>query len=336
MTTKRIISGIICLLFISGLSKGQDLSGTWVGELKTKASTVHYELMISGSANNYTAYALTSLTLDGAENTGLKTVALSWKKNVLQLEDLKLLFNTYSTKPKRMKLFASLHYERTGNRALLAGTFTTRSLDYRSPETFSGTIFLEKKPADYPSKILARLATINSDPAVVQTKQPPDELKSQPMLPPKKPTVKNQPKTTVPVTTIEKKPDTMSLRPAAAVAQRKTEVIQSLHIESDSLVLSLYDNGEIDGDTVSIVFNGQVIISKKQLSQKPERFVLHLQPEMSDTMNLIMYAENLGRIPPNTGLLVIEDGAQKTSIRFSSDLKKNAAVRLVHRKKKPA
>ena len=53
------------------------------------------------------------------------------------------------------------------------------------------------------------------------------------------------------------------IAPAAAIAKRKTEVIRNLFFKADSLVLSLYDNGTVDGDTVSVVLNGEVIIAKK-------------------------------------------------------------------------
>ena len=39
-----------------------------------------------------------------------------------------------------------------------------------------------------------------------------------------------------------------------------------------------------------------------------------------------MYAENLGRIAPNTGLLIVEDGEEKYQIRFEGDFQKNAAI----------
>jgi hypothetical protein len=45
-------------------------------------------------------------------------------------------------------------------------------------------------------------------------------------------------------------------------------------------------------------------------------------------MQLIMYAENLGLIPPNTGLLVIQDGNKRHEVRFSGDLEQNAAITL--------
>jgi hypothetical protein len=42
--------------------------------------------------------------------------------------------------------------------------------------------------------------------------------------------------------------------------------------------------------------------------------------------NIVLYAENLGVYPPNTGLLVIYDGEERYNVRFSADLKKNAAI----------
>jgi hypothetical protein len=54
---------------------------------------------------------------------------------------------------------------------------------------------------------------------------------------------------------------------------------------------------------------------------------------MGDSIVLIMYAENLGSIPPNTGLLVVHDGNDIYEIRFSGDLQKNSAI-ILRRKKK--
>jgi len=41
-----------------------------------------------------------------------------------------------------------------------------------------------------------------------------------------------------------------------------------------------------------------------------------------------MYAENLGTIPPNSGLLVIEDGPDRYEVGFEGDMKKSSAVKL--------
>ena len=60
---------------------------------------------------------------------------------------------------------------------------------------------------------------------------------------------------------------------------------------------------------------------------------IYLTPEMGDSIVLIMYAENLGSIPPNTGLLVIHDGDDIYEIRFTGDLKKNSSI-VLNRKRK--
>jgi len=119
---------------------------------------------------------------------------------------------------------------------------------------------------------------------------------------------------------------------AAALSERKTEIIRSIYFSSDSLVLNLYDNGTIDGDTVSVVLNGNVIIGRKGLSATTIRTIIKWTPEMGDSLQLVMYAENLGSIPPNTGLLIVQDGEQRDEVRFSGDMQKSSAVILRRRR----
>ena len=99
-------------------------------------------------------------------------------------------------------------------------------------------------------------------------------------------------------------------------------------------MLTLYDNGVVDGDTVSVLLNGKVIMPMEGLSTKAINKTIYLTPQMGDSLVLIMYAENLGSIPPNTGLLVVHDGEDTYYISFSGDLKKNAAIILKRKKKK--
>lgn len=119
---------------------------------------------------------------------------------------------------------------------------------------------------------------------------------------------------------------------ASDLSKRSIETIQTVYFKTDSLSLTLYDNGEVDGDTVSVVVNGKVIMGKKGLSTKAITEILYLTPEMGDSLQMIMYAENLGAIAPNTGLLIIQDGKDRYEIRFSGDLNKNAAIIFKRRK----
>ncbi len=119
---------------------------------------------------------------------------------------------------------------------------------------------------------------------------------------------------------------------AEMLLAREINTIQTVEISRDTLVFSLFDNGVIDGDTVSVLLNGKVIMSRIGLLAKAYNDTIYLTPEMGDSINIILYAENLGSIPPNTGLLVVRDGGIDHEIRFSGDLKKNSAIILKRKK----
>ncbi len=123
------------------------------------------------------------------------------------------------------------------------------------------------------------------------------------------------------------------VKAAADVAERKMKNQQSVFFESDSLVLTLYDNGEVDGDTVSVLMNGQIIFAKQGLTEKPNSKTIYIEKSVTDSISMVMYAESLGSIPPNTGLLIIMDGEKRYEVRFSADLQTNAAI-LLRRKPK--
>jgi hypothetical protein len=115
------------------------------------------------------------------------------------------------------------------------------------------------------------------------------------------------------------------------VASRKNEAIQDIYFKNDSLVLSLYDNGIVDGDTVSVFLNGENIVSKQKLKEAATKKTIYISAR-TDSVQLVLFAENLGTIPPNTGLLTVRDGDEVYQVRFSADLQKNASLTLRRRK----
>jgi hypothetical protein len=147
----------------------------------------------------------------------------------------------------------------------------------------------------------------------------------------KKPAGKPQAITASSVSPVIVKNPSITYEPASEVNDRRLETVETVYFKSDSLQLTLYDNGEVDGDTVSVLLNGKVIMPKQGLSTKAIRKTIYLPPG-TDSLQLIMYAENLGSIPPNTGLLVVHDGEAVYEIRFSADMGKNSAI--VFRRKK--
>jgi len=175
------------------------------------------------------------------------------------------------------------------------------------------------------------------EPVVVIAAAPKPEKKTPPPPPPKpepekKPVVvavQPQPKPTPPPVKIVAP---SIVQGAAEIEKRVTKSDQSFYFESDSLLLTLYDNGEVDGDTVTVLMNGNVIFSKVGLTTKANSKTIYITSDM-DSLKLVMYAENLGEIPPNTGLLIVNDGEKRYDVRFSADLKTNAAI-VLRRKKK--
>jgi hypothetical protein len=114
--------------------------------------------------------------------------------------------------------------------------------------------------------------------------------------------------------------------------ERENLVVNEIEVESDSLKVSLYDNGEIDGDMISIFYNRQLILNNQKLTHKSIKMNLVLD-SLQAVNEISMFAENLGLIPPNTALLIIDDGKNKFELRLSSNLEKNATIRLKRKKK---
>ncbi len=120
-------------------------------------------------------------------------------------------------------------------------------------------------------------------------------------------------------------------RIAAAFASRKTVVSNVYEIEGDSVRLSFYDNGEIDGDSISVFVNNQVEVTHQELAAKAFNLYLHLD-STKEVNDISMFAENLGRIPPNTALMVITDGKNRYEVFLSSSLTENAGIKLKRKK----
>jgi hypothetical protein len=114
---------------------------------------------------------------------------------------------------------------------------------------------------------------------------------------------------------------------------RENELVQTFTVNSNEITISLYDNGTIDHDTVSVYLDKKLVLSKKMLTAAP----LTVKVSMDDTNayhELVMVAENLGEIPPNTSLMVIKAGDKSYEVRITSTEQKNAMVIFKYEKPK--
>ena len=124
------------------------------------------------------------------------------------------------------------------------------------------------------------------------------------------------------------------LKPAASLVDGRVSVpSETIYFKNDSLSIALYDNGEVDGDTVSVIINDELFIEKQGLRSSAFRKTFYVPQNESDSLLVVLYADNLGKYPPNTGLLQIKDGEEIFYVRFKADLDRNAAI-VLRRKSK--
>lgn len=114
--------------------------------------------------------------------------------------------------------------------------------------------------------------------------------------------------------------------------ERKRNVVKTITISQPVFQLDFYDNGEIDGDSISVFYNNKLVLSHQRLSDKAITLKLALNPNVKENI-VTMYADNLGTIPPNTAVMVVTDGDKRYEVRMESDLGKSGSVSFVRDQK---
>lgn len=181
---------------------------------------------------------------------------------------------------------------------------------------------IKPKPAEKKPVIVNTKPPVTPKPPVVQNKKPEIKPVTKTVVPPvtkiKNDTIKSA--TPPPVIT---KP---AIPKPAVLKNRSNELVRAFTVSSPEVTVKLYDNGEIDDDTISVYFDNKLMLSSKRLTTAPLTVKLKLEDDQADH-ELVMVAENLGRIPPNTSLMIVESGGQRFEVRITSTEQKNAVVR---------
>ena len=293
----------------------QDITGVWTGYIKTPGSQLEYELAISNGEKNLSGYSLIIYPKDGIENIGIKKAKIKQTKKEIYIEDGELVYDNFTTQPRRSKMFGKLWLTLKDTLMILQGSFDTRSLDFRDTRTYSGEVFLQKTARPFSSKMLITMDEINlvHNLSFTGTKKPKAV---------KRPANNN----------LKKETTGVAIKSPLKPIERKIQKIDEIFFNSDSLLLSFYDNGTVDGDTISMVLNGRIIAEKIKLTTNAYRITIPTKIGQNDSLMLVMQAESLGLIPPNTGLLIIQDGAARYEIRFEGDMQRSSAI-VLRRKK---
>ena len=146
---------------------------------------------------------------------------------------------------------------------------------------------------------------------------------------PGKITLARQTKASFPVDVYQN--DTLAtLQKDLRLQNRQKELVQTVSIDTSFIHIEMYDNAEIDGDTVTVFLNNTLLLYKKRLTNKPLTLDVNVFPDTD--YELMMYADNLGSIPPNTSLMVITAGRKRYQLHLSSSEQKSATVRFRYEK----
>ncbi len=344
---KTLLSSFI--VFIAFIANAQNFSGQWKGEFFDKSTKFvgwggdrcEYVLELECKGNTVAGFSYTYFTDEGKRYYTICKLEgfLDKKKKYLEVKEVE---RTKTNVPIELNNCFQVHkltYAKQNNDEVLDGTWipapnqkgscgfgvtslVRRNLISSFPGFKSSSSRTPDKtgwPVSKPS--VTRVAKPVSSPVAKQnsTKQKTAPLTSKRdsfIVPEiiREPSTKNESITT--------------LAPRLVYEKRYSTVIKTIQLESSKVKIDLYDNGEIDGDSISLFLNGKLFMANKRLTEKPITLYLD-NDELKHNNELVMYAEDLGTIAPNTALMIVTDGTKRYEVRITSDLQKSGAIRFL-------
>ncbi|MFL5808406.1 MAG: hypothetical protein ACJ749_02735 [Flavisolibacter sp.] len=359
---------LICLSFFCSAQK---INGFYSGTLYNDSTkmTQRYELALNEYRGKIYGYSYVTFVKNDTFYYGIRKIKANIVGDSLIVEDDKMVVNNFPEAPaKRVGRTITIPLNGQDSLVDISGTWKTNQT--KKYYSVPGVIKMNKSTDSSGSPLIAHLKELNiiasentvNQSGVAQTSvTPPPVIETRPIentvaetkAPEKKVKEKKikEKKVIEPDATettaetikrkeekneVKVKTEAVTAPPAKPVVvklpydQRKNKMMQTVNASSDSLLLSFYDNGVVDGDSISVYLNGQPVLTNERLKSTATRKMIYVGN--LDEMNLLLVAENLGTLPPNTGLLMIKDGEASYQINFSADMQTNALI-VIRRKK---
>lgn len=112
------------------------------------------------------------------------------------------------------------------------------------------------------------------------------------------------------------------------LASRQKKLQMVIPITAPQIELRFYDNAAIDGDSIAIFLNGKLVREHILLGGEPQVIKINTA-DLQEDNELVLVAENLGSIPPNTSYLVAVVGKKQYEGRLFADEGSSALIRFV-------
>jgi hypothetical protein len=331
-----ISSGFLLCFFTN--SSAQMITGVWNGKVnkkKTELKIIQKGDSLVGtsyyydSENNYRRYSIKGY-FDPTTNE-----AVWWDDQLLEEKTGKFNLNT----PGKIPYLSSADFNCPGSgKMLLDGN---ASLKHRSNKP-EGPVHLEKTNQTlFPDEwdfIIENYTAGANDPYYIDSVS---SIASTPVILPAEETIQ-QKENTVPV----ERSEPVKVLPAPKTVEKQLTVKKTIEeefkirekiiatdipITGDSIELRFYDNAEIDGDSISLFLNNKLIFQHIRLSAAAYTIKLPVN-ELNENNELVMVAENLGSIPPNTSyMLAIVDNKRYEAMLKSTE-ESSAVIRLTKSK----
>lgn len=109
--------------------------------------------------------------------------------------------------------------------------------------------------------------------------------------------------------------------------------ITEIVVTHPDLQIQIVDYMKVDNDTVSVYLNRNLLAKNIRISKRPALLTFKLDTRL-ELHEILLYAENLGLVPPNTSEMILIDGEQRHRVMIVSDKEKTAAVYLKYKPKK--
>jgi len=106
---------------------------------------------------------------------------------------------------------------------------------------------------------------------------------------------------------------------------RRIKPQDDILISNPKVTISLWDHGADDQDTISLNINGVWVLQNYRLRKEKKEIEFTFDPAEPYNV-IILYAHNLGRVPPNTASIMIDDGINQQTTRLRSNLNSNGSI----------
>ena len=127
---------------------------------------------------------------------------------------------------------------------------------------------------------------------------------------------------------IEQNDTLASLQKSLHLQPREKELLKTVTVNTPQIKIDFYDNAEIDHDTITVLINNKLLLYRQMLTDRPLTINFNAFPGVE--YELVMYADNLGEIPPNTALMMVTAGTRKMEVFLSSSEQRSATVKFVY------